>query len=92
MEKKRKKIIWIALAVLAVLVVGVVLYFRFMPVWASLQVLASLLVGLVAGWLACYAFGKRDGDDVKIEKNPVLEGASQESGPTTSLPKSGIKR
>ena len=69
MEKKSKKILWIALAVLAALVVGVVLYFRFMPVWASLQVLASLLVGLVAGWLARMAFERAGERDVKESTN-----------------------
>lgn len=91
MEKKSKKILWIALAVLVVLVVGVVLYFRFMPVWASLQVLASLLVGLVAGWLSRLAYEHAGKGSQTPAKNPVSEGFDTESE-TVKHPINSLKK
>lgn len=58
MEKKSKKILWIALAVIVVLVVAVLLYFRFMPAWASLQVLLGFLAGTVIGFMLRWLYGK----------------------------------
>lgn len=58
MEKEEKKKLWIALAVIVVLVVAVVLYFRFMPAWASLQVLLGFLAGIVIGFIFRWLYGK----------------------------------
>lgn len=58
MEKETKKRLWIALAVIIVLVVAVVLYFRFMPAWASLQVLLSGMAGLLLGFMFRWLYDK----------------------------------
>lgn len=58
MEKETKKRLWIALAVIVVLVVAVVLYFRFMPAWASLQVLLSGMAGLLLGFMFRWLYDK----------------------------------
>lgn len=58
MEKETKKRFLIALAIIVVLVVAVVLYFRFMPAWASLQVLLSGVVGLVLGFIFRWLYDK----------------------------------
>lgn len=46
------------MAVIVVLVVAVVLYFRFMPAWASLQVLLGFFAGIVIGFMLRWLYGR----------------------------------
>lgn len=46
---KKKTIIWIAVAVLAV--IGILLYIHYTPVWVSLSNLVVAVGGVIAGWI-----------------------------------------
>ena len=46
---KKKTIIWIAVAVLAV--IGILLYMHYIPVWVSLSNLVVAVGGVIAGWI-----------------------------------------
>jgi hypothetical protein len=46
---KKKTIIWIAIAVLAV--IGILLYMHYTPVWVSLSNLVVAVGGVIAGWI-----------------------------------------
>lgn len=48
----------IILAVVVVLVILGVLYFKFTPVWASLTSVACVAGGLVVGWIAHILYAK----------------------------------
>lgn len=46
---KKKTIIWIVVAVLAV--IGILLYMHYTPVWVSLSNLVVAVGGVIAGWI-----------------------------------------
>jgi hypothetical protein len=57
MDTRTKKKLIIA-AIVAVVIIGVILYLHFAPVWTSVVNVVVVAVGIVVGWIAHVLYNK----------------------------------